>query len=80
LADKWRSFGWNVVEIDGHDLSAISSAVGLAGKVRSRPTVVIAHMVKGKGVSFMEWSVEYHGKAPSSEELERALCEIDDGR
>lgn len=80
LADKWRSFGWNVVEIDGHDLSAISSAVGLAGKVRRRPTVVIAHMVKGKGVSFMEWAVEYHGKAPSSEELERALCEIDDGK
>jgi len=79
IADKWKSFGWNVIEIDGHDINGIISAFDLAEKAKQKPTVIIAHMVKGKGVSFMEWVAEYHGKAPSKEELEKALCELDDG-
>jgi len=77
IADKWRAFGWNVVEIDGHKLDEIVSALDSAEKCRQKPTVVIAHMTKGKGVSFMEWVADYHGKAPNKEELEKALCELE---
>lgn len=133
LADKWKSFGWNVVEVDGHDikgivsvldsLEGVSSPAGGSGSIersglmerkiagyedvfsetrpddmaeslrcrnplpdvdasrvylaRGRPTVVIAHMVKGKGVSFMEWVARFHGTSPSKEEFERASCEVE---
>ena len=77
LADKWRSFGWNVVEIDGHDVDEILSALDSAEKMKQKPSVIIAHNYKGKGVSFMEWVADYHGKAPNKDELEKALCELD---
>jgi len=77
LADKWRAHNWNVVEIDGHDMRAILGAVHGANETRGRPTVVICHTVKGKGVSFMENVVKYHGAATSDEELRRALAELE---
>ena len=77
LADKWRSFGWNVVEIDGHDVDEILSALDSAEKMKQKPSVIIAHNYNGKGVSFMEWVADYHGKAPNKDELEKALCELD---
>ena len=77
LADKWRAFGWHVQECDGHDLTKILEALEAAEKVRGQPACVIAHTIKGKGVSFMENNPAFHGKAASPEELERALAEID---
>ncbi len=76
LADKWRSFGWNVIEIDGHDMRQILNALDLASEVKGRPTMIMAKTVKGKGVSFMENKLEYHGKALTEEELSRALEEL----
>jgi transketolase len=76
LADKWRAFNWHVIEIDGHDMSQILQALGEAGKTKLRPTVIIAHTVKGKGVSFMENNVDFHGKAPTAQEAEIALKEL----
>jgi len=77
LADKWRAFGWNVLEIDGHDMRQILEACALAKGTKGRPTVIVAKTVKGKGVSFMEGSIEFHGKSPSDEELERGLRELE---
>jgi transketolase len=76
LADKWRAFRWNVLEIDGHDLRAVLGAFADARAVIDRSTVIIAHTVKGKGVSFMEDTHAWHGKAPSREELDRAIAEL----
>jgi transketolase len=76
LAAKWRAFGWNVVEIDGHDLRAVLDAFAQARAAESGPTIIIAHTVKGKGVSFMEDTYAWHGKAPNAEELARALAEL----
>jgi len=77
LADKWRAQNWNVVEIDGHNMRAVLDAVREAHAIRERPTVVICRTVKGKGVSFMENVVKYHGAATSDEELQRALAELE---
>ncbi len=76
FARKWKSFGWNVIEIDGNNMSQIIGAFDEAGCVIGRPTVVIAHTFKGKGVSFMEWINSFHGKAPSEEEMIKALEEL----
>ena len=76
LADKWRAFNWHVIEIDGHDMNQILHALEEAGKTKGRPTVIIAHTVKGKGVSFMENNVDFHGKAPTAQEAEIALKEL----
>lgn len=76
LDDKWQAFGWHTLEIDGHDLDAVADAFAACAAVEDRPSVIIAHTVKGKGVSFMEDTSAWHGKAPSSEELERALGEL----
>ena len=76
LPDKWQAFGWQVQEVDGHDLSQVIEALEKARDVRGRPSVVIAHTVKGKGVSFMENNPEWHGKAPTPEQAERALAEL----
>jgi transketolase len=65
-----------VIEINGHDYKAISSAYDEAEKIKGRPTVIVAKTIKGKGVSFMENQVDWHGKAPSKEEAERALAEL----
>jgi transketolase len=76
LADKWRAFNWSVIEIDGHDMNQVLQALKEARKTKQRPTVIIAHTVKGKGVSFMENNVDFHGKAPTPQEAEIALKEL----
>jgi transketolase len=76
LADKWRAFNWNVLEIDGHNIGEILQALKKAGDVKGKPTVIIAHTIKGKGVSFMEGNVDFHGKAPNPQETEQALKEL----
>jgi len=76
LPDKWRAFGWNVVEIDGHNMREILDSLDEACEVKGKPTVIIAHTIKGKGVSFMEGENKYHGKALTEEELARALEEL----
>ncbi len=73
IADKFRAFGWHVLEIDGHDMGAILAALEKAQAVKGMPTVIVANTVKGKGVSFFENKASYHGVAPSDEELPRAL-------
>lgn len=78
FADKWRAFGWNVIEIDGHDMAAVLDAMHQAMQHRDSPTCIIATTVKGKGVSFMEHNNEFHGKAPSKEQLEVALTQLAD--
>jgi transketolase len=80
LADKWRAFNWHVIEVGGHDFSSIHSAFEEAKGVYEKPTVIIAHTVPGKGVSFMERDYKWHGKAPSKEEEERALKELKGSR
>jgi transketolase len=76
LAEKWRAFGWQVLAIDGHDLLQIMEALDRAELVRGRPTYIICHTVKGKGVSFMENVVSWHGVAPNREEADRAIAEL----
>jgi transketolase len=76
LADKWRAFGWRVVDIDGHNMEEIVEALEGAMAFKGVPTMIIAHTIKGKGVSYMENVVEWHGKAPCKEEAEQALEEI----
>jgi transketolase len=74
LADKWRAFGWEVVEVDGHDHAALLEVLGRApGK---GPRAVIARTVKGKGASFMENGVEWHHKVPSPAQIDQALKEL----
>jgi len=77
FGQKWRAFGWHVIEVDGHDLSRLIDALNQAKKVRGQPAVVIAHTVKGKGVSFMENNYAFHGKAPTASEVEIALKELE---
>lgn len=74
IPDKWRGFGWHVIEIDGHDYPSILKAYDDAEKIKGQPTVIIAKTIKGKGVPFMENQVDWHGKAPTKEEAERALA------
>lgn len=74
--EKWRAFGWAVLEVDGHDLNALLDAFEWAAGVQDQPSVIIARTVKGKGVSFMENQAGWHGKAPSKEQLEQALAEL----
>ncbi|HRZ86194.1 MAG TPA: transketolase [bacterium] len=76
IAEKWRAFGWNAVEIDGHDIRQIVDAFKAVRDVAGRPSVIVARTVKGKGVSFMEHNVDFHGKAPTAEEGKRALAEL----
>lgn len=76
VAAKWQAFGWNVIEIDGHDMRQILSAYDSAQKMKSKPTIIIAHTIKGKGVSFMEGVIGFHGKAPTPEEAQKALKEL----
>jgi transketolase len=77
LADKYRAFGWNVIEIDGHNLEAVDKAYLQFKTEKGSPTAIIAKTVKGKGVSYMENLVEWHGKILSKELVEKALMEID---
>jgi transketolase len=73
LAYKWKAFNWHVLEVDGFDFRQMIDALDKAENMRNRPTVIIAHTVKGKGVSFMEWDPAYHGKAPDKETVRKLL-------
>ncbi len=74
--DKWRAFGWYVIEIDGHNFEEILKALEEAQKIKGKPTAIVAHTIKGKGVSFMENVVDFHGKAPTEEQMFQALKEL----
>jgi transketolase len=77
FAAKWQSFGWKVIEVDGHSIPKLIEAFKEAQKVKGQPTVIIAHTIKGKGVSFMENNPDFHGTAPNTMELELALKELE---
>ena len=76
LADKWKSFGWHVIETVGHDFRSLDEALQEAQAIFEKPIVIIAHTVPGKGVSFMERDYKWHGKSPNKEEAEKALQEL----
>jgi len=76
LAEKWRSFGWHTLEIDGHDPRAVRQAFEEAAQTKGKPTAIVAHTVKGKGVSFMENNPKFHGVAPTPAEVALALQEL----
>jgi len=76
IADKWRAFRWNVIEIDGHDMAQCMRAFDDAKAFKGKPTVIVAKTVKGKGVSFMENQAGWHGKAPKPDEARKALQEL----
>jgi transketolase len=77
MAAKWQAFGWHIIEIDGHNMMQILTAYEEAKTIQGKPTVIIAHTIKGKGVSFMENVVDFHGRAPTKEEAEKALKELE---
>jgi transketolase len=77
LRQKWQSFGWNTVEVDGHDVTKVIEALENVKNITGQPTVIIAHTIKGKGVSFMENKADFHGKAPTAEEMKIALKELE---
>ncbi len=79
LPEKWRAFGWNVMEIDGHDMRQILKALDDADSVTDKPTVIIAHTVKGKGISFAENMVSFHNSAMTREQYDQAMNELDKG-
>ncbi|QHK18347.1 MAG: transketolase [Methanomassiliicoccales archaeon Mx-03] len=76
LPEKWRAFGWNVIVINGHNIRQISEALDKAAESKRRPTVIIMNTIKGKGVSFMENNVGFHGKACNQNEYEQAMSEL----
>lgn len=78
IVAKWEAFGWAVREIEGHNMREILAALQWAKEPREQPSIIIAHTIKGKGVSFMENNNEFHGKAPTQAELEQALAELAD--
>ena len=77
FSQKWQAFGWHTIDVDGHDLDQIPFACQGAEKIKGKPTVIVARTIKGKGVSFMENNAAFHGKAPTWEEAERALKELE---
>ena len=79
FGDKWRAFGWHVIDVDGHDTAALSEAFAQAKANRGsgKPTVILAKTVKGKGVSFMENDILWHYRTPQGEEYEAALKELE---
>ncbi len=76
VADKWRAFGWQVIECDGHDVASLLEAFKALEQVKGRPGVLLAHTVKGKGVSFMENKPAWHAKAPNEQEYQQAKAEL----
>ncbi|MCK4589873.1 MAG: transketolase [Nanoarchaeota archaeon] len=76
LKQKYQSFGWKVFEINGHNFNQIISTVNQAKKIKGKPKIIIAHVIPGKGVSFMEGKHQWHGKAPQGEEVTQALEEL----
>lgn len=79
INDKWESFGWHVIEINGHNMEEILAALDEAKNTKGKPTVINAHTIKGKGVSIFEGKVKYHGVAPTPEEFEMAMKELTNG-
>jgi transketolase len=78
VAEKWRARGWKVIEIDGHKMREINEALKKAEEIKGKPSMIIAHTTKGKGISFMENTAKWHGGSPTEEELKRALEELKD--
>jgi len=76
LADKWSAFGWGVREIDGHDVEEVEETLRSVPVEAGKPTCVVAHTVKGKGVSFMENKLLWHYRAPDQEEMSKAMAEL----
>ncbi len=76
LKDKYESFNWHVLEIDGHNIEHIVDAANIAKAIYEKPTVIIAHTIPGKGVDFMEWDYNWHGKPPKPEEAKKALHQL----
>ena len=79
VADKWKAFGWHVVETDGHDMGRLLDAFAEARCKKNKPSIIIAHTIKGKGVSFMENKIDWHGRAPEGAEAIKALAELEQG-
>ena len=77
LADKWKAFGWAVFECDGNDHGELIYTIEKAQEVQEKPSVIICHTIMGKGVKSIENDFHWHGKAPSKEEAERFIAEID---
>lgn len=77
LAEKWRAFGWTALDVDGHDLSGLAGALDYARAGTGRPTVLVAHTIPGRGVSFMESDYRWHGKPPTAEQRDAALSELE---
>ncbi|MGD1106419.1 MAG: transketolase [Terracidiphilus sp.] len=80
LEDKWRAFGWNVLNVDGHDVGAILDVLDKAAAIKGAPTVIVADTIKGKGVSFAENTAAFHNGAMTSEQYDQALAEIEESR
>ena len=78
LVDKWRAFGWYVIDVDGHNVRSLLDAMDLAARIHSRPTAIVARTTKGKGVSFMENKSVWHGRPPTDKEYEQARKELED--
>jgi len=78
IRERWRAFGWYVIEIDGHNMSQILEALHKADEYKGKPTMIIMSTIKGKGVSFMENNVDFHGKAPNDEEYKIAMKELEE--
>ena len=76
LADKWTSFGWHAVEVDGNDVEALGNTLTKFDTSDDVPKVIVAHTLKGKGVSFMENKLEWHYKTPNPDQLKKALSEL----
>ena len=76
MADKWKSFGWAVREIDGHNVGQVLDALDYSDEVHARPCIIIAHTTKGKGVSLFEYDNRWHGAPPNKEQYEGALREL----
>lgn len=79
LVEKWKSFGWYVIDTDGHDVRCLLQALTVATRIKGRPTAIIARTIKGKGVSFMEGLAAWHGKAPSEKQYRQAREELSEG-
>jgi transketolase len=77
VRDRWSSFGWHVIEVDGHDIEEIIDALLSANEQENQPTMIILNTVKGKGVSFMENNIDFHGVPPNEMEYKLALKELE---
>lgn len=76
ITDKWRAFGWAVIDVGGHDMAKIIDALDEAETIKGKPTMIVCRTVKGKGSKVFEGKVEFHGTTPSKEELEIAIKEL----